>query len=302
MVERKHKHLLQTTRAILFQSKLPLEYWGECILTTTHLINRLFSNYLKNKYPYELLYNNKPDYSQLRSFGCLCYLTVPKPLRYKLELRTTPHIFVGYPFGTKGYKVMSLATKKIHASRDMVFHESIFPFSLYLEKPSFPSVLRSIPYIESVDYDILSTHKYCINDHRSDIDVCLNLSPQHYSSLEQPSNIRPPQSIEAVQNTNLLPQTTSIIVQRKSDRTKKIPGHLQDYIVSLPTLRKSTIDTQPSTSTNLSLSTLFNKHHHIFLDIVALTSQTLVENICHDSEPSSYEEASLTTCLAKDHE
>lgn len=177
VVERKHNHLLQTARALLFQSKLPLEYWGECILITTHLINRLLSNYLKNKYLYELLYNKKPDYSQLRSFGCLCYLTVPKPLRDKLEPRTTPHIFVGYPFGTKGYKVISLATKKIHASRDMVFHESIFPFSLYLEKPSFPSVLRSVPHIESVDYDILSTHKYCVNDHRSNIDACSNLSP-----------------------------------------------------------------------------------------------------------------------------
>ena len=30
IVERKHKYLLETDRALLFQSKLPIGYWGEC--------------------------------------------------------------------------------------------------------------------------------------------------------------------------------------------------------------------------------------------------------------------------------
>ena len=84
IVERKHKYLLETARALLFQSKLPTKYWGECILTATHLINRLPSVYLKNKCPYEVLYKRKPNYSQLRSFGCLCYPTLPKVQRDKL--------------------------------------------------------------------------------------------------------------------------------------------------------------------------------------------------------------------------
>lgn len=134
MVERKHKYLLELTKALLFQSKLPPKYWGEYILIATHIINRLPSSLLKNKCPYELLYDSKPKYSQLRSFGCLCYPTVPKVLRDKLEPRTTPHIFVGYPFGTKGYKVMSLVTRKIHVSRDVVFYTNIFPFHMSTEK------------------------------------------------------------------------------------------------------------------------------------------------------------------------
>ncbi|XP_070057912.1 uncharacterized protein [Nicotiana tomentosiformis] len=48
----------------------------------------------------------------------------------------------GYPFGVKGYKVLDLATKRVHVSRDVFLHEDVFPFVILPEHSSFPSVLH----------------------------------------------------------------------------------------------------------------------------------------------------------------
>ena len=41
VVERKHRHLLDTAQALRFQASFPKHFWGECVLAATHIINKL---------------------------------------------------------------------------------------------------------------------------------------------------------------------------------------------------------------------------------------------------------------------
>ena len=87
-MERKHKHLLEVSRALLFQALLPLRYWGECVLTATHLINRLPTKVLKGKTPYEVLHGSAPTYSHLRVFGV--YVLLPPLNKEEISFSLVP--------------------------------------------------------------------------------------------------------------------------------------------------------------------------------------------------------------------
>lgn len=129
VVERKHQHLLNVTRALLIQSLVPLCLWEHCIQTAVHIINRLPSLLLLNKSTFELLNKKKPNYSHLSIFSCLCYVSTSQYNRLKFDPRARACTFLIYPHGYKGYKLPDLESNKIHIVRHVVFHESIFPFA-----------------------------------------------------------------------------------------------------------------------------------------------------------------------------
>lgn len=127
MVERKHQHLQNVAQALYFQSQVPVEFWGDCILTATYLINRTPSPIIQNKTPFTLLFDSPVDYKSLKSLEASVLL-----LLYHLtdqSLNQEPkRVFVGYPPGIKGYKLYDRLSKSFFISRDVVFHEHLFPF------------------------------------------------------------------------------------------------------------------------------------------------------------------------------
>ena len=59
-------------------------------------------------------------------FGCLYYPYIKAS--HKLDFRSTPYIFLGYPMNHRGYRCLNLDTNNIIISRHAVFYQTIFPF------------------------------------------------------------------------------------------------------------------------------------------------------------------------------
>jgi hypothetical protein len=55
----------------------------------------------------------------------MCYVHVPDSHRRKLHQKASRAIFVGYPQGTKGYKLYDLEKKNFVISRSNIFREEI---------------------------------------------------------------------------------------------------------------------------------------------------------------------------------
>lgn len=116
------------SRALRFHANLPKKFWGECILTATHIINKLPTRILGWKSPYEVLFHKPPSYEHLRVFGCLCFaynMTINKD---KFDSKSRECILIGYPYGQKAYKLYDLHTHTTFVSRDVVFFETKFPY------------------------------------------------------------------------------------------------------------------------------------------------------------------------------
>jgi len=95
-----------------FQSCIPLENWGDTILTAAYLINRTPSSVLKGKSRFEMIYGHSPNLSHLRVFGCLCFAAKLNQ-NDKFGSKSEKCVFVGYSHVKKGYKVFSLENNSV---------------------------------------------------------------------------------------------------------------------------------------------------------------------------------------------
>lgn len=127
--ERKIRTINNMMRTLLAHASLPNTFWHHALDTTTYLLNILPTKSSKHNTPTELLYNSTPSFDHLRVFGCLCYPLTPSTTIHKLEHRSHPCVFLGYPSNHRGYKCFNLETKQIIISRHVASDETTFPFS-----------------------------------------------------------------------------------------------------------------------------------------------------------------------------
>lgn len=129
IVKRRHKTLLESARAMMFQSSVPLKFWPYSILTSTWMLNRLPSRVLGWKSPFELLFGKTPDYTMLRPFGCLAYTVNLVSHRGKFDTRSLKCLFLGFEAFDKGYLLYDMDNDKIIVSKDVKFMTDVYPYA-----------------------------------------------------------------------------------------------------------------------------------------------------------------------------
>ncbi|XP_021747926.1 uncharacterized protein LOC110713790 [Chenopodium quinoa] len=135
--ERKIRTINNMIRTLLAHSSVPPSFWHHALQMATYLHNILPTKLLAYDSPTKILYQQDPSYSHLRVFGCLCYPLLPSTTINKLQPRSTPCVFLGYPPNHRGYKCYDISSRKIIISRHVVFDETQFPFAkIHTPKPT----------------------------------------------------------------------------------------------------------------------------------------------------------------------
>ncbi|CAB3988289.1 Retrovirus-related Pol poly from transposon TNT 1-94 [Paramuricea clavata] len=124
--ERLNRTLMESAKSMIFHANMPINFWAEAVNTAVYLHNRSPTTSLNMKTPYELWFSKKPDVSNLKVFGSVCFIHIPSNLRRKLDPRSRKAVFIGYPLDTKGYKLYDIESKNFVQSKDVVFYENKF--------------------------------------------------------------------------------------------------------------------------------------------------------------------------------
>ena len=182
---------MNVARALRFQANLPIYFWGESVLNAAHLINRTPTPLLQNKSPYEILFNTSPSYNTIRTFGCLCFAQNQKTKGDKFASRSRKCVFMGYPFGQKGWKLFDLDSKQFFVSRDVKFFEDVFPFLDPIASNLTPENI--VPIQNDIHCDFTEcTNDFYENIHSNNLEIINPDNSHHPPAL--PTSTTPPNS------------------------------------------------------------------------------------------------------------
>ena len=111
------------------------------MVTAAHLINRLPSDAIDGKIPYELWHDKQlmpRELKSLKPFGCIVHSHVPEARRKalnKLDPQSTHGCFIGYLDTTTMHKIWDFERKCFVNSHDLIFEETWFPKPSDFDEP-----------------------------------------------------------------------------------------------------------------------------------------------------------------------
>lgn len=153
VAERMNRTIMEKVRCMLDESGLEEKFWAETAATAAYLINRSPASAVDHNVPEQLWLNRNPGYKHLRRFGSIAYVHQDQG---KLKPRALKGVFLGYPQGTKGYKVWLLDEERCVVSRNVVFNEELVFKDLQSESNT-PYVTKTAVEINSEEKQNLET-------------------------------------------------------------------------------------------------------------------------------------------------
>ncbi|GAA0157746.1 transmembrane signal receptor [Lithospermum erythrorhizon] len=180
------------------------------------------------KSPFEIIFSKPPEVTQLRVFGCLCYMTNTTPHKQKFERRSFSGIFLGYPSDQKGFKVYCMSTHKILISRDIIFHETLFPYHKSFPRHKYCPIDQTLPEqnndclsLVPIDHDPVPSEIHSESLILMPVEDSLNLAQAPFSLLDAPSD----------HESANIPIVVPSCQNRQSIRPRQLPVWMQDYQV-----------------------------------------------------------------------
>lgn len=203
-------------------------FWGDCVLTAAHTINKMPLVPLNNITPYKRLYGTKPLYDLLKVFGCLCFVSTLKRDRTMLTARAGPCMFIGYSQQQKGYKLYNLKTKCTLMSRDVCFHEKCFPYSFSdMDQTPMKHIFVPRSNYPMNESECENTQLCTPEDSNDNTHLCILADPEQPHNMTMPNPILP-----STNNNEKVPKVSNDHISDKVQRPlrhKSKHVYLQDY-------------------------------------------------------------------------
>ncbi|GJZ85479.1 putative ribonuclease H-like domain-containing protein [Tanacetum coccineum] len=123
VVERKNRTLIEASRTMLANSKLPRTFWAEAVNTACYVQNKVLVIKPHNKTPYELFLSRKPALSFMRPFGCPVTILNTIDHLDKFDRKADEGFFVGYSINSKEFRVFNSRTRIVEENLYVKFSE-----------------------------------------------------------------------------------------------------------------------------------------------------------------------------------
>jgi len=125
VAERLNRVLVEMACTMMRLKDVDQDLWADAIKTAVFIKNRVTRRALPvGKTPFELWTGNKPDVSHMQVFGSTCWVVLHKShIDGKFGDKAARGVFLGYPDGSKAYKVI-LDDGEVVKARSVVFAET----------------------------------------------------------------------------------------------------------------------------------------------------------------------------------